>query len=127
MSASRILLGSVAILFGLASLSTAEVVIRKSGSQFARIDDHGTIRISGQAVGRYESNGTIRKKGVAVGIETNGTLRRDGQAIGRVESGGTIRKKGSAWGTASNCCGSFGGKKSVAAVLVFFADGYFKN
>jgi hypothetical protein len=39
-----------------------------------------------------------------------------------IESGGTIRKGGSSWGTASDCCGDFGSKRSVAAVLVFFAD-----
>ncbi|HAA59809.1 MAG TPA: hypothetical protein DCE39_02620 [Planctomycetaceae bacterium] len=122
----------------------AEIVIRKSGSSWAKVDDDGTIRIRGRSVGRFESNGTVRKRGSSVGsidsdgtirrrgrsvgkIESNGTVRRRGYAIGRIESGGTIRKKGSSWGSASNCCGSHGGKKAVAAVLVFFADDYFDN
>ena len=79
-----------------ASDADAEIVIRKSGSTWARVDDDGTIRIKGSTVGRFESNGTIRKRG-------------------------------STWGTASNCCGSFGSKKTVAAVMVFFANGYFEN
>ncbi len=144
MRASRLTLLCTLLLSLLAADAVGEIVIRKSGSAWARIDDNGTIRIKGKAVGRYESNGTVRKNGSAVGsIDNNGTIRRSGSAIGRIESGGTlrrsgsaigaiessgtIRKKGSAWGSASNCCGSHDGKKSVAAVLVFFADDYFDN
>lgn len=120
----------------------AEIVVRKSGASWARIDDDGTIRIRGRSVGKFESNGTVRKRGSSVGsidqdgtirkqgssvgkVENDGTVRRRGSSIGCIESSGTIRKQGSSWGSASNCCGSFGGKKAVAALLVFFADDYF--
>ena len=36
-----------------------------------------------------------------------------------------IRKNGSSWGSASSCCGDHGSKRTVAAVLAFFAGSYF--
>ena len=77
-------------------------------------------------MGSIDSDGTIRRSGSSIGkIQSDGTVRKRGSSIGRIESGGTIRKRGSSWGSASNCCGSFGSKKAIAAVLVFFADDYF--
>ena len=102
--------------------------IRIKGSSVGRFESNGTVRKRGSSVGSIDNDGTIRKGGSSVGrIESNGTLRRRGSSIGRIESGGTIRKRGSSWGSASNCCGSFGSKKTIAAVLVFFADDYFDN
>ena len=112
MSHSRLTLLCSLALGLVATDADAEIVIRKSGSTWARVDDDGTIRIKGRTVGRFESNGTIRKRG---------------SSVGSIDSDGTIRKRGSTWGTASNCCGSFGSKKTVAAVMVFFANGYFEN
>ena len=84
------------------------------------------MRKGGSKVGEVETNGTIRKGGSKIGeIESNGTLRKGGSKIGEIESGGTIRKNGSHWGSASNCCGSHGGKRAVAAVLAFFSDDFF--
>jgi hypothetical protein len=43
--------------------------------------------------------------------------------VGEIESGGTIRKQGSIWGSATNCAG-FDGKRTAAAVLVFFSTDF---
>ncbi len=65
----------------------------------------------------------MRDGGSAIGrVEQDGTLRLHGSAIGRIESSGSIYRGGSSWGSASNCCGDFGSKRSVAAVLAFFSD-----
>ena len=126
----------------LATEASADILIRRNGSSWARVDDDGTIRIKGRSVGSFESNGTVRRGGSSIGtiesngtirrqgssvgrVHTDGTIRRRGSSIGRIESGGSIRRNGSSWGSASSCCGSFGGKKAVTAVLVFFADDFF--
>jgi len=124
------------------SSAFADIEIRKSGSSWAKIENDGTIRINGSSVGKFESDGTVRKSGNSIGkvesdgtirrggssigkIETDGTLRKSGSSIGKIESGGTIRLSGSSWGSASNCCGSHGSKRAVAAVIVFFCGDFF--
>jgi hypothetical protein len=94
----------------LAGTALADVEVRKGGSSWAKIENDGTIRINGSSAGKIESDGTLRKAG---------------SSIGAIESGGTIRKNGSSWGSASNCCGDFGSKRAVAAVLVFFSGDFF--
>lgn len=98
---------AVCALVALVAPAHADIEIRKGGSSWAKVENDGTIRINGSSVGKFESDGTVRKSG---------------SSIGKIESGGTIRKGGSSWGSASNCCGSHGGKRTVAAVLVFFSD-----
>lgn len=133
----------VALVVGLFPLaSSAAVEIRRGGAAWCVVADDGTVRIDGRAVGRIEPNGTVRVGGAAVGrveddgtirdggrnvgrIETDGTLRMGGRSVGRIESGGTLRREGRAWGSASDCCGDFGSRRTVAAVLVFF--GGWKN
>ena len=88
----------------------ADIEIRKNGSSWAKVEDDGTIRINGSSVGKVEHDGTVRK---------------NGSSIGKIESDGTIRKNGSSWGSASGCCGDHGSKRTVAAVLTFFAGSYF--
>jgi hypothetical protein len=101
--------------------------IRIDGSLVGRFESDGTVRRSGSIVGRVEDDGVIRRSGSIIGrIEPDGTMRRSGSIIGRIESGGTIRRNGSIWGSASNCCGTHGGKRAVAAVLVFFSS-YFEK
>ncbi len=132
----------VALIAGSAAIASADIEIRKGGSSWAKIESNGTIRIGGSSVGKFESDGTVRKGGSSIGkvesngtirkggssigkIESGGTLRKSGSSIGKIESGGTIRKGGSSWGSASNCCGSHGGKRAVAAVIVFFSSDFF--
>lgn len=116
---------------------SAAVEIRRGGAAWCVVADDGTVRIDGRAVGKIEPNGTVRVGGAAVGrveddgtirdggrsvgrIETDGTFRLGGRSVGRIESGGTLRREGRAWGSASDCCGDFGSKRTLAAVLVFF-------
>ena len=95
------------VVFTVAGTAFADVEVRKDGSSWARIDDDGTIRINGSSIGSIDSDGTIRKSG---------------SSIGRIDSDGTIRKNGSSWGSASSCCGDFGSKRTVVALLVFFSN-----
>lgn len=127
---------------GWSATAHADIEVRRGGSSWARVENDGTVRINGSSVGKIESDGTVRKNGSSIGrvendgtirrdgssvgrVENDGTMRRRGSSIGRIESDGTIRKDGSSWGSASSCCGDFGSKRTVAAVLAFFADGYF--
>ena len=99
----------VALIVLVSVVAHADVEIRKSGSSWAVIDNDGTIRRSGSSIGR---------------IDNDGTLRKNGSSFGAIEGGGTIRINGSSWGSASSCCGDFGGKRAVAAVLVFFSSDF---
>jgi hypothetical protein len=97
------------------------------GSKVGKLESDGTVRKKGSKIGEVENDGTIREGGSKIGkVETDGTVRKKGSKIAEIESGGTIRKRGSKWGSASNCCGSHGSKRAVAAVLVFFADDFFE-
>jgi len=121
----------------------ARVDVRRGGSSWAVVEDDGTVRIGGSSVGKIEpdgdvrlqgssvgeveSDGTIRRGGSSVGkVESDGTVRKSGSSIGRIQDDGTIRSHGSSWGSASNCCGDFGSKRTIAALLVFFADDFFE-
>jgi hypothetical protein len=95
------------VALALALPAHADVEIRQGGSSWAVLEDDGTVRIGGSAIGR---------------VEEDGTVRLHGSSIGRIESSGSIYRGGSSWGSASNCCGDFGSKRSVAAVLAFFSD-----
>ena len=127
------------LLSTIAGSAFADIEVRKDGSSWARIEDDGTIRIGGSSVGRIEHDGTVRKNGSSVGrvesdgtirengssvgrVESDGTMRKNGSSIGRIENDGGIRKNGSSWGHASSCCGDFGSKRTVAALLVFFSN-----
>ena len=111
------------LLSSIAGSAFADIEVRKDGSSWARIEDDGTIRIGGSSVGRIEHDGTVRKNGSSVGrVESDGTMRKNGSSIGRIENDGGIRKNGSSWGHASSCCGDFGSKRTVAALLVFFSN-----
>ena len=104
----------------------ADLEIRKNGSSWVRVDDDGTVRLGGSSVGQVESDGTIRKGGSSVGkIDRDGTLRRGGSSIGKIEADGTLRRDGTSWGSAEHCCGDFGSKRTVAAVLAFFSADFF--
>lgn len=141
MKKALVLVFSAAVLVAPLASAHARVEIRRGGSSWAVVESDGTIRIRGSSVGKFESDGTVRERGSSVGkvesngtirrrgssigkVESNGTVRKSGSSVGRIESGGTIRKGGSSWGSASNCCGSFGSKRLVAAVIVFFG-GFF--
>jgi hypothetical protein len=52
-------------------------------------------------------------------------LRRDGRAIGVVDDDGTLRRDGRAWGSVRHCCGDAASKRTIAALLAFFAEGWF--
>ncbi|MDB4670809.1 hypothetical protein OAG56_02260 [Mariniblastus sp.] len=140
-SMNKSLKGLLAILITLVAVSAvnADIVIRKSGSQFLTIGNDGTIREKGRKIGTIDSSGNVRKSGSLVGeVESDGVLRRSGSKIGRVQSngmvrkqgrlvgeissGGSIRKSGSLWGSASGCCGDEQSRRQVAAVIVFFGE-----
>ena len=101
---------AVSTLAAAPATALAGIDVRKGGSSWATIEDDGTVRIDGSSVGK---------------IESDGTLRKSGSSIGMIESGGTIRKGGSSWGSASSCCGDFGSKRTVAALLAFFSGDFF--
>ncbi len=118
----------------------AALDIRRSGREWATIEDDGTVRVDGRAVGlvrpegdvriagrvvgEVESDGTIRRDGRPVGcVQIDGALRQHGREIGAIEDDGTIRRDGREWGRGvRNCCGDFGSKRMVAVVLTFFSE-----
>jgi hypothetical protein len=122
--------------------ASAQLEVRANGRSWARIEEDGTVRIDGRMVGRIEPDGSVRRDGRLVGatatdgsirasgrtigrVERDGTVRRSGRAIGRIEPGGKLRLDGRTWGTATNCCGDYGSKRTVAALLAFFGSEWF--
>ncbi|WP_143828033.1 hypothetical protein [Anaeromyxobacter sp. Fw109-5] len=123
-------------------IAHAELDVRVGGRQWATVEDDGTVRVNGLGVGRIEPDGTVRRDGRSVGevepdgtirasgrvvgrVERDGTVRRGGRAIGAIEDGGTLRRDGRAWGSIRNCCGDPASKRTIAALLAFFADDWF--
>ena len=118
-----------------------EVVIRKNGSIWAKVEKNGDIRINGSIVGSISSDdGTIRKSGSIVGeiyfhgairksgsevgsIQTSGELYQNGQIIGDIDNqDGTIRLSGSICGNIENFAHTYREMRMTAAVLAFFAS-----
>jgi hypothetical protein len=129
---------------GAALPARAELELRRDGREWLRIEDDGAVRVDGRVVGRIEPDGTVRVGGRVAGevepggdirragrvvgrVERDGALRHRGRAVGEVEDDGIIRRNGRAWATVRNCCGDFGSKRTIAAVLAFFGDDFFPD
>jgi hypothetical protein len=120
--------GLLALLL-LAGTAQADVVVRRNGSVWARVDSAGQIRMAGRAVGslrkgvirhsgavvgRIGTDGTIRQRGAtAAKLGRDGAIRRRGAVWARIGRDGTIRIGGRTWGRAR------GGKRDIA-MLIFF-------
>lgn len=132
----------LALLLSFPAHASDQVDVRRGGSHWARIEKGGAVRIDGRIVGEIEPDGDVRVNGRIAGrveddgsirddgritgrVEKDGSLRSEGTIIGRIESGGGIRRDGSIWGSASPCCADFRDRRRLAALLYFFAPGFF--
>jgi hypothetical protein len=108
-------------LFPSPTFARAELEVVVGGRQWAIVEDDGAVRISGRERGRISPDRAVRQDGREVGeIEADGMS----VVVGQVDDGGTLRcAKGS--GAGCGTAAAISARRGRAALLTFFADGWF--